>query len=152
MKICEKCGLNYVLDENEDVCEVCKQEGNVRKVSSRDSNKTNVEVNLLPVLRSLPKNVIDALTEKRFSYELLHIRLPLLVECRCLGKERCKEEIIVDNSNVRRYYATPYVIHGKYYHICSQWWECKENDSKQVLKLFEQVKEKMKSRGELNEQ
>ena len=62
MKICEKCGLNYVLDENEDVCEVCKQEGNVRKVSSRDSNKTNVEVNLLPVLKSLPQNVIDALT------------------------------------------------------------------------------------------
>lgn len=136
MKLCPKCELNWIGD-GETACKCCEDVVNVRG-GARDSNKVDVEQNLLPILRTLRQDVIDDLTKKEPSYELLRLRLPLLVKCNCRGKEHCVSEIRVGNSDVYRYYIKPYDINGRQYHICSQWWD--ELGSKDILKLFEQIK------------
>lgn len=44
MKKCKTCELNYVKDENEEVCEICKMKMNVSQNSKEiDNNKEQVE-------------------------------------------------------------------------------------------------------------
>ena len=139
VKYCSKCGLNFVLEDSECECKECRNEKLIHR-GSFDNNKNEVEQYLLPILRGLPQSALDSLMTKEFSFELLHLRLPLLKKCRGLGKEGCKEEVIIDNSTVYRYYITPYDINGQKYHICSQWWDAQGNDSKFMLELLKNLK------------
>lgn len=143
MKKCPECDLNYIKDF-EATCSVC----NAAKESfiSRthvDNNKNMVENDLLPILRSANPVKLKALTTKAESYQFLHIRLPLLVECKnkSSDSQACKKEITDPTGHVR-YYVQPYDIGGKKYHICSQWWNAENNDSKEILKLLKELNRK----------
>ena len=134
--------LNY-MDDKQDLCDVCKERttGHTDKIRI-DDNKSKVERDLLPILRSFSVAGIQSLTTKKESFDLLGLRLPLLVECRGFGGDACKKEIITDVSKVYRYYVQPYDINGKKYHICSQWWSAAGNNSKDILKLLKEIKDK----------
>ena len=137
---CPKCELNYI-DENEDCCDVCKDVTIHRKgVSRMDSNKAEVERYLLPFLRAIPEEKLMLFTGEEESFKVFKLRLPLLVECKYISDKHCREEIIVDNSNVYRYYVQPYYINGKYYHICSQWWSSGQEFSKDILYMIKKIK------------
>ena len=139
MKKCPKCDLNYIQD-SEEFCSVCKSNNKKHTGSSSDVNKNKVEQLLLPILRTFPQSSLDKLTRKKESFDFLGLRLPLLVECKNLDKECCKNEIIVDSSTVYRYYIEPYEINGKKYHICSQWCSTPTNNSKDILELLKEIK------------
>lgn len=142
MKTCPKCELNYIMNDSDELCEICKKsKQSSQSKENNDDNKKMVEQDLLPLLRTFSSKNIEKLTNKDFSFELLHLRLPLLVKCENLNdEEHCKKEIIVDNSSVYRYYKKPYNINGQYYHICSQWWSHDTNNSKDILKLLKEIK------------
>ena len=131
MKRCPKCELNYIKD-SENLCEVCKN-NSIRNNNQIDDNKTNVEKNLLPILKRLSRESLEMLTHKDLSYEIFKIRLPLLKQCSNIDKEHCKKEVITDSSGTYRYYIKPYLINGEYYHICSQWADTYSEESKQIL-------------------
>ena len=142
MKLCPKCEINYILNLDDELCEVCREEMLQTDAGTKDSNKARVEEVLLPFLRSLPEAALKKLTEKELSLQFLQLRLPLLKECRNLGEEACKQEIILDKSKTYRYYIKPYRIGNKYYHICSQWWSCPGNRSKDILGILKELTEK----------
>lgn len=136
MKKCIKCELNYVKNDADELCEICKKEIlNNSKGSNLDSNKTEVEKYLLPFLKALPQEKLELFLKKEKSFELFKLRLPLLIRCKNIDKEHCRKETIVDNSTTSRYYITPYLINGEYYHICSQWADCGIEESKNCLKM-----------------
>lgn len=124
------------------VCEVCKSKAvDSNSKPTVDNNKYLVERDLLPILKTLSLAAIQSLTQKEYSFDLLGLRMPLLVECSELGRDACKKEIVRDVSMVYRYYVQPYDIDGKKYHICSQWWSVAGNNSKDILKLLKEIKE-----------
>lgn len=140
-KKCAKCDLNYVMNDIDGLCSECQKEDNISiKKPPVDNNKHMVERDLLPILRGMTSVAIKSLTVKQESYDLLGLRLPLLVECGGHGGESCKREIIKDESKTYRYYIQPYDINGKKYHICSQWWSVAGNNSKDILKLLKEIK------------
>ena len=140
MKKSPKCELNYIINDYDELCSVCKEnEKSNQSKENVDDNKNMVEQILLPLLKTFSNSALEKLTNKSFSFEFLHLRLPLLVKCENLGEEHCKQEIIVSNSNVYRYYKKPYNINGQNYHICSQWWDHGTNNSKDILKLLKEM-------------
>lgn len=140
-KKCPKCEINYIMNQFDEMCEECKQKKTVHTNSGeRDNNKQKVEIDLLPILRKLSSDAIQALTKKKESFDLLGLRLPLLVECSGFGGEACIKEITTNSSRVYRYYVQPYDINGKKYHICSQWWIAEGNKSKDILNLLKEIK------------
>ena len=140
MKVCPKCEINYILNDTDEFCSVCNESSNHRS-SNTDNNKLEMERNLLPKLRQLPENTIQALTKKEFTFNLFKLSMPLLVECKQLGKECCKQEVRIGKSDMYRYYIEPYEINGKYYHVCSQWhFDNTTNSSKLILQIFKDVK------------
>ena len=140
MKKCKICELNYVKDENEEVCEICKMKMNVSQNSKEiDNNKEQIEKYLLPYLRKLPKDILKTYTTKERSMKIFKLRHPLLVECKNSGYEQCKKEIITDKSQTYRYYVKPYKINNEYYHICSQWANSVIDNSKIILNIIKDV-------------
>ena len=138
---CPKCELNYIMNPLDEVCDECRARANGSTVKIRvDDNKQKVETDLLPILRNLPALAIQSLTKKKDSFDLLGLRLPLLVECGGFGGQACKKEITIGSSDVYRYYVKPYDINGKKYHICSQWWSAEGNKSKDILSLLKEIK------------
>lgn len=142
MKLCPKCEINYILNSDDELCEVCKGETLKTDAGTKDGNKAQVEKVLLPLLKELPEEELEKFTKKELSLKLFKLRHPLLKECRNLGEEACKQEIILDKSKTYRYYIKPYRIGNKYYHICSQWWSCPENRSKDMLSLLDMLRQK----------
>ena len=132
-KKCPRCELNYIRDD-EDLCSICKEELGKNHKIAVDNNKAMVERDLLPILRSLSLNELEQFLRKDVSERVFGLHLPLLIRCENKGVEKCRQEVKVDNSNVCRYYVSPYNINGKYYHICSQWWSCASDNSKDILK------------------
>ena len=139
MKICPKCEINFVINDKDEFCSVCNTK-NINNKIHTDNNKSEMEKYLLPYLHKSPQKTIDALTTKEFSYEILRLRIPLLIKCQNLGKDCCKKEIAIGNSKVFRYYLEPYDINGIKYHICSQWSNSETEQSKQILNLFKYIK------------
>lgn len=137
-KKCSKCEINYVESMEDDLCELCKKEGNKTTKTRTSNNKDIVVESLLPLLRNLPEYAIIDFLQKETSYQLFRLRLPLLIKCANIGKETCRNEI-KDPTGHNRYYAEPVLIHGNYYHICSQWWSADYNHSKDILKKFAKI-------------
>ena len=130
---CPRCELNYITDD-EEYCDVCKEElGKSHKIIL-DNNKAMVERDLLPILRSLDDEDLELFLRKDISEKVLGLHLPLLIKCENKGIEHCRKEVRVDNGSVLRYYVNPYNINGKFYHICSQWWSTATDNSKDMLK------------------
>ena len=138
MKLCPKCELNYILNDTDEYCSVCEsQKPSNNKLT--DNNKSEMEKNLLPILNKLPQESLDKLTKKDLSFEIFKLRIPLLVKCNNLGKDHCKKEIQLGNSEVYRYYINPYDINGTKYHICSQWAQSATEQSKAILNLMKYI-------------
>ena len=139
MKKCPKCELNYIKDDTDELCSVCREQ-KPKNTTTTDNNKSEMEKHLLPILQRLPQSSLDELTEKELSFQLFKLRIPLLVKCDNLGKDHCKEEVKVGNSDVYRYYIDPYDINGIKYHICSQWAYSETEQSKLILNLCKEIK------------
>ena len=139
MKKCPVCELNYINDDG-DMCHLCKNNTKPNGKTTLDSNKSEVERYLLPFLKKLPQEKLELLLTKEKSFQFFKLRLPLLIKCKNIDKEHCKKETIIDNSTTSRYYVTPYLINGKYYHICSQWWNFGTENSKSMLQLLKSLK------------
>lgn len=131
MKICSGCELNYIND-NEELCDICKQEKNLKYSNLKDDNKEMVEKILIPFLRMRSPDDIETFTKEEASFAVFTLYYPLLIECKNIDKEHCKQEVRAGNSSNYRYYIKPYSIHGKYYHICSQW----TKEAKDALKII----------------
>ena len=141
MKKCPSCELNFINDD-EELCSVCKNEKVKESGSKKDDNKKDVENYLIPFLRECSQEVIDSFTKKELSFEAFKIRLPLLIECQNIDKEHCKNEVRVGCSSNYRYYIEPYYINGKYYHICSQWANSDVEQSKFWLQIVKKTMSK----------
>ena len=139
MRKCPKCKLNYIKNDVDSLCSVCMDASYSNAGRKTDDNKSEMERNILPKLRSLSPRVVELFTNKKESFDIFKLRIPLLVRCRELGKDCCKKEVIVDNSRVYRYYIEPYNINGVKYHICSQWWNFGAEESKLILQLFKNI-------------
>lgn len=66
---------------------------------------------------------IKLLQDKDYSKDTFDIQFPLLVE-----KSNNFERI--------RYYSNPFVINGKYYYLCSQWYETSANNDRPYLEKW----------------
>ena len=141
MKKCPSCELNYINDD-EELCTICKREKVKTIELKKDDNKKDVENYLLPFLRNLPQDTIDAFTYKDLSFSAFKIRLPLLKECQNIDIEHCQNKVRIGNSSNYRYYIKPYYINRKYYHICSQWADCGIEESKNWLKIVKNAMSK----------
>lgn len=142
MKICPKCEINHIMNDNDEFCTICNQTS--AKNNKTDNNKLEMEKYLLPFLRSFNQSSIEKLTQKEFSHKFLKLNIPLLIKCKHIDKEHCKKEVQLGNSNVYRYYIEPYNINGTYYHICSQWWSFGNAQSKTYLQELKHLQEYLK--------
>ena len=69
MKKCPRCELNYIKNNYDEICELCKEnEQNSQSKGNNDENKKMVEQDLLPILRSITSKNIEKLTNKDFSF------------------------------------------------------------------------------------
>lgn len=135
MKKCPNCEINYILNDSDDLCQICKKE-NPTHIISRDNNKGEVEQQLLPLLRSFSNEGILKLLDKKYCKEVFSLNYPLLIDCKELGHLNCQNEV-KDSNGAYRYYVNAYNIKGKMYHICSAW----GSFSKKLLYYLKNMKE-----------
>ena len=143
MRICPRCETNYILNDTDELCKVCNENAKPTNATKLDDNKLTMENYLLPLLQRAKPEALEGLTTKKISYELFKLRIPLLIKCKDQGKDCCKKEVSLGNSSVYRYYIDAYTIHGVKYHICSQWWSFGTENSKEYLKILEELKDKL---------
>ena len=62
MKICPKCEINYILNDNDEFCAICNQTS--AKSPKNDNNKLEMEKHLLPILRSFSPKWLKSLQKK----------------------------------------------------------------------------------------
>ena len=75
MKKSPKCELNYIINDYDELCSVCKEnEKSNQSKENVDDNKNMVEQILLPLLKTFSNSALEKLTNKRFSFEFLHLR------------------------------------------------------------------------------
>lgn len=65
---------------------------------------------------------IELMQTKAYSREIFHIQYPLLLKAKNLSGDR-----------PMRYYATPLKIWGRYYYLCSEWYEVPANNDRPFL-------------------
>ncbi len=140
MKVCPKCQVNYIINEQNELCELCQKIVQIDP-KPKDENKREVERYLIPILREMSEAAVESLTTKEESFALLGLRLPLLIKCKCEGVDCCNTEI-KDRTGHNRYYINPYSIGEKKYHVCSQWWSAENNHSKDILQLLKNLENK----------
>lgn len=133
MKKCSKCELNYIKDDC-DLCAVCGEQ-EISKNKTTDDNKNDVELYLIPFLKQLSPEKLNFLTSKDHSFKCFGLRLPLLIKCKNIDKDDCREGIITDSSKTYRYYINAYNINGE----CSQWATTNNEISKNILQLFQNI-------------
>lgn len=62
MKICPKCEINYIMNDNDEFCTICNQTS--AKSQKNDNNKLEMEKNLLPILQTMSNKVLEKFTKK----------------------------------------------------------------------------------------
>ncbi len=93
----------------------------------------DVEAYMLPHFLDMSHDTIKNVWGSIEFLGLIGLR-PILVECKCLGRNCCKDEITINGRY--RYYMKPFNINGKYYHIYSNW---KNGEYKKIFNGFKEL-------------